>query len=298
MEKQTLPKHSKIFEYWKDKCITRSGKIVLAADADLKDMEVVRDWGEPQCWACGKPIGDDSWVKENGQAYETEEELIKIWNHKSVTRKFQKAHIIPEALGGAATPDNLFLLCGRCHEDSPDTTNREAFFRWVYDKKRNCVMGVDLVNAMSGLNNELERRGWQADKFYEFSSLLWKDDKMDNIGQFLEEYYKNNCNTHGAIMVESTRHVAHADVLERMVENRINQLHDGYIDKTNLEMQKGVFTAIFEGYSIHVYRNSEVGNWKYSVPMLGVHEVDTGTDYNDLAREIAVRKTKERLNIK
>ena len=36
--------HSEIFDYWKDKAITKDGDVVLDADKDEEKISVVRDW--------------------------------------------------------------------------------------------------------------------------------------------------------------------------------------------------------------------------------------------------------------
>jgi len=33
----------------------------------------------------------------------------------------ERCHLVPHALGGADSPANLVLLCGRCHRDAPDS---------------------------------------------------------------------------------------------------------------------------------------------------------------------------------
>lgn len=41
----------KIFDFWKDKAITKDGKIVIDSP-EYRDISVpvVEDWGEPSCW--------------------------------------------------------------------------------------------------------------------------------------------------------------------------------------------------------------------------------------------------------
>jgi hypothetical protein len=38
---------------------------------------------------------------------------------------------VPYALGGPDSPDNLVLLCGRCHRDAPDVGNAEYMLHWI-----------------------------------------------------------------------------------------------------------------------------------------------------------------------
>ena len=54
--------HGRIFDYWKDKCITYKGTIEIEGNYDYsKSIEVVKDWGEPNCWLCGKIINLDDY---------------------------------------------------------------------------------------------------------------------------------------------------------------------------------------------------------------------------------------------
>ena len=67
--------HYKIFDYWKDKAITNNGDIVDVNDEKYfsSSVEVVYDWGEPECFACRKlvaPVLDD---KDYEQWLEDEE---------------------------------------------------------------------------------------------------------------------------------------------------------------------------------------------------------------------------------
>lgn len=48
-----------------------------------------------------------------------------------VLAKTQLAHITPKSQGGECDMSNLFLLCTKCHRDSPDTTYPEFFDMFV-----------------------------------------------------------------------------------------------------------------------------------------------------------------------
>jgi len=45
--------------------------------------------------------------------------------------KLQRAHIVPAGLKGSDTPNNLVLLCGRCHRDAPNIGNPEYMWIWI-----------------------------------------------------------------------------------------------------------------------------------------------------------------------
>jgi len=45
-------------------------------------------------------------------------------------RRLQRCHIVPKALGGSDTADNLVLLCGQCHAEAPNVA--DPSFMWVW----------------------------------------------------------------------------------------------------------------------------------------------------------------------
>ena len=127
-----------IFDYWKDKCITENGEVKIdygyeGCDKEYLDsvdsIPVVVDWGEPSCFCC------DGW---SGVAVDSSDDDLKtLWNSRGVTSKLQRAHIVPAALGGNFTPENMFCLCSECHRESPDTVYAQEFFKWIYNRRKN-----------------------------------------------------------------------------------------------------------------------------------------------------------------
>ena len=121
--------HFLIFDYWKDKVILSNGEIVEGRNKPDKDYDwVVGDNYEPCCWGCGLPAISE--LEKNHQPI-SDDDLPLIWNDREVKHKLNRCHIKPRSLGGEDAPDNLFLMCDRFHEESPDTTNSHTFFRWV-----------------------------------------------------------------------------------------------------------------------------------------------------------------------
>lgn len=74
------------------------------------------DLGEPCCFACG--WYSERWDKVTPQA---------SWQRATLDR----AHIVPASLGGADTASNLLLLCGPCHQESPDWPDPQEMARWI-----------------------------------------------------------------------------------------------------------------------------------------------------------------------
>lgn len=143
-----MTKFDDVFLYWKDKCITKDGdvlteygykgcneKILNATDT----IVVIEDWGEPTCFACGKCTGflniEDEKYLEILNIDDDEQFAKKLWGRSDIFKGFQRAHIVPKAMGGSDDADNIFCLCERCHKYSPDTRFKEEFFKWVYNRR-------------------------------------------------------------------------------------------------------------------------------------------------------------------
>ena len=62
------------------------------------ELEVNIDWSEAEshCWRCG------------------------------CEKNLQRCHIVPHSLGGADQPDNIVLLCARCHSEGPNIFDSDS----------------------------------------------------------------------------------------------------------------------------------------------------------------------------
>lgn len=141
MKRTIKTKHSDIFDYYKDKCITSDGCVEIEIGYDGYDkskvnsdnsIPIVSDWGEPSCFACNAWTGVQI-ENDNG-------DLNQLWNSPDVKHELQRAHIVPHSLGGSDSPQNLFCLCARCHRDSPDTIYPKEFFKWVYQRRKEGIL--------------------------------------------------------------------------------------------------------------------------------------------------------------
>ncbi len=84
---------------------------------------------EPQCWGCYRPLGKSSSFKRLAKIDNpTWKEIQLAWND---CEKLDHCHIVAQSLGGTDEPENIFLMCKRCHDKAPDTTSKEMFLRWV-----------------------------------------------------------------------------------------------------------------------------------------------------------------------
>lgn len=202
--------HYSIFKYWKDKAITKDGDILTYEDkGDRTDCHwVILDPGEPCCWACGKyAVKDDELESFNRDPSVTRDNYFKkLYSLPILKSRLNRCHIKPNALGGEDSPENLFLMCEECHALSPDTTNRAAFFRWVYDRNQQYIDGrMSGREVYNRINEELNRRGFP-DLIQCVSMLGDKLKDVDSYAKFnnIDEWLDSHINTHGASYSESS----------------------------------------------------------------------------------------------
>ena len=46
-------------------------------------------------------------------------------------RNLERCHIVPDALDGPDTPENIVLLCRRCHAEGPNVKDPEVMWDWL-----------------------------------------------------------------------------------------------------------------------------------------------------------------------
>lgn len=202
----SMPTCYSIFRYWENKGITEKGEV-----CDNGGLPVVANEHLPQCWACGMPVNKReilSWDKYDRSVDET-------WKDPRVNNRLNRCHIVAKQFGGPDDPENLFLLCEECHCESPDTTNRAAFFRWVYRRRKEYSYGMPLKKILREMIAEIKVRGydpiWFANKLRSYTG-----DEMDTgVKEAL-----TRCGVHGTAIADSSVVVCVVDELERMV-NRV-----------------------------------------------------------------------------
>ncbi len=211
--------HSDIFEYWKDKVILESGKVVSfkeALNGSINYKSVIDDWGEPCCWACEKPIIGEYERKRQGEV-----DLSLIWNDDVVKSKLEKCHIIPRAKGGEDIPSNMFLMCPTCHEQSPDTVNTGNFFRWVYDQRKTHTMGVLSPIVIYERMQDIFKRRFPNASLDEIWGVVCTDEMSQrDLYKKMTEYMKTHTNTHWSSYSEAT-----------LLHGLVDWIMDEYINK-------------------------------------------------------------------
>ena len=179
-ERNNISKHL-IFEYWKDKGITKDGKIVTLEEYshNLSELHIpIIDYGEPQCFCCGKPF---YWIDETEYLkYLNEGNFTWIWNN---IRKAEAAHIIPHHITQDDSSDNLVILCKTCHQKLPDTTSKQMFLKYLYYYgKKSYMFGIEC--------SSIEEHRSIVDIFCDENSIqLPKNIDMDEFKMFAEDKY-------------------------------------------------------------------------------------------------------------
>jgi len=107
--------------------------------------------------------------------------------------KLERCHIIPHALGGQDAPDNLVLLCKRCHAENPNVADKEVMWDWI----RAC--GVPFYETFWWLH------GLKEYKFIYRKSLA---EELNTVGIELEKFKKEFNKTLDKTTKQASRHFA------------------------------------------------------------------------------------------
>jgi len=95
------------------------------------------DWYEPSCMACNMPVMD----------IDPDTPTFSTWNKAQLER----CHVVPRRIAGLDGPQNLVLMCHRCHKDAPESANPDDM--WVYMRERtsiDCLISMGLMTARAG----------------------------------------------------------------------------------------------------------------------------------------------------
>ncbi len=88
-------------------------------EVDESDLSIDFSEAHERCWRCG---------------------------YKTV---LHRCHIIPDSLGGKDSPNNLVLLCNRCHREAPNIDDFNFFWDWLKAQKESTY---DTYWTIRGLN--------------------------------------------------------------------------------------------------------------------------------------------------
>lgn len=195
--RKTLPSKSSIFNYWNNKVWEEYHE--FGYDYVSKyPYKIWNDSGEPDCWACGRydPNYNDihEYVKKvYGFEYRDRPEkddtkyINSMWDNATLERH----HIIPHSLGGKDTEDNLFLLCGDCHENAPHANDYEGFIRWAKHRKENICKNLKVIIEDVLKSNDLDISNPNAEGYKLANAITWflfEPDKEVNHYDLYKEF--------------------------------------------------------------------------------------------------------------
>lgn len=128
-----------IVEYW--------SKTPVELNCKKYWMNPAIDIGEPACFACG--YYDLEWGVDHEKVFD----WMTAWTIAS--KKLQRSHIIPVALGGSNDVSNLVMLCKRCNTNNPHTKDRDWYLNWLVNAKNQQFDEINKVSkeAMNFLGN-------------------------------------------------------------------------------------------------------------------------------------------------
>lgn len=105
------------------------------------------------------------------------------------TRKLHRCHIVPLSLGGSNEADNYALLCARCHDEMPDTSNRDYFFSWLKEDE-DCTALYGTFRQHQGIKKAFNKIDIKE------LELLVNDYGMKNTSNLIRDIIKNNVSNH------------------------------------------------------------------------------------------------------
>lgn len=198
-------KKYEIYDYWKDKAITKDFEVKLWKEctAEEEAVNMIDFPDEIVCWACGILPYENADTDNN----ET------LWNHDHL---LNRAHILASSKGGEDSPSNLFLLCPNCHDEAPDTTNPKNFYAWVYYKRK-------FDNWMKVYEREFEKaariRGIDVEELLRRCSLLSLD--FDTV-EARRKQMVEKCALHGSAISLSSKMLSFIDIILENTEEEHN----------------------------------------------------------------------------
>ena len=202
-DRKTLPSYKDIIDYWMP-VINKSSEYTASSI----------DWGEPTCWACG-----EFW---NGK-YDTKEvidldtpdgmkKVYSLWKNSPLER----CHIVPDSCGGSPDPSNIFLLCLECHALSPDTTNRELFFKWCKSQSWYKRLEFTVAETFRSFGFDIYNQS-------DAEQCLKLMEPLTNKNKEFKEYYGNNAARHFGGTSLATFFAACLSFADNKTNNFMNQ---------------------------------------------------------------------------
>lgn len=161
------------------------------------ELDLNFDWNEAHehlCWNCG----------------ETSKTTI------------ERCHIVPRQLGGEDVVSNLVLLCKRCHNEAPDTSNPENMWEWIKSNKIQFAIGIVDYNFHKALEKFEDKQGYSfihvITGYYQSKNL--KID-LQSAGVFLDEFVFLKVGYHNGRVSLASYYYQLLNVVNELVEQGI-----------------------------------------------------------------------------
>lgn len=133
-QKRNMPSVAKVFRYWYEQYNE------IAEGDGFNDLcsglqNMYYDPGEPCCMRCGWRVPEVKEIKEARA-----KSLNAVWN--KANQWLDRAHLADHMQGGSSEPENLFMLCGPCHDKMPSFSDRNKALEWVttFTRPKNFAM--------------------------------------------------------------------------------------------------------------------------------------------------------------
>lgn len=115
MEKELLEK-IRLLEIENEKLKEKLKKRNIRKPIKTTKKEIVDYWASKQ--------------EEVGLSVDWSEAHERCWRC-GYKKPLERCHIIPDSLGGKDEPENLVLLCKRCHIEAPNVEDKNFMWDWI-----------------------------------------------------------------------------------------------------------------------------------------------------------------------
>ncbi|MBP2025082.1 HNH endonuclease [Peptoniphilus stercorisuis] len=95
----------------------------------------------------------------------------------------ERCHIIPDSLGGEDSPENLVLLCKRCHIENPNGFDKDIMWDWIFAYKTSLYdtfwidRGIEEYNRIYSVSIEEEIKQRKIYDEQKFKNLIEEEIK-------------------------------------------------------------------------------------------------------------------------
>lgn len=152
VRKDNMPSRGQVAKYWRNKGLNSCGQIVYYDGISLDIIPIIVDFEFPSCFCCNGGI--DITDNPKFHTHEGTKYAHRIWDYPKVN--LTRCHIIPDSLGGTCDADNLFLMCDKCHVESPDCSQPGYFFAYIYKIRKDFIEGKPFKERYNELKDLAE----------------------------------------------------------------------------------------------------------------------------------------------